>query len=123
MAINRYQGNSGFVQRVAEQSAPPETAGGIQHSGAAGNFYRPRPAQPMQSIRPPRLQSSGSRGGLGFLDGLGSSLEQKFGGIFSRLTHLELETEDWILLLILYLMYRESKDEEILIIMGLLLFL
>ena len=30
----------------------------------------------------------------------------------------ELETEDIILLLILYLMYRESGDSELLIIMG-----
>lgn len=30
----------------------------------------------------------------------------------------ELETEDLILLLILYLMYRESGDSELLIIMG-----
>ncbi len=30
----------------------------------------------------------------------------------------ELETEDLLLLLILYLMYRESGDQELLIIMG-----
>lgn len=119
MAINRYQGNSGRVQRIAEQGDQPAPAA-VNETGA---FYRPRPAQPMQSVRPPRLQNSGSRGGLGFLDGLGSGLEKRFGGIFSKLTHLELETEDIILLLIIYLMYRESRDEELLIIMGLMLFL
>ena len=30
----------------------------------------------------------------------------------------ELETEDFLLILILYLMYRESGDKELLIIMG-----
>lgn len=48
-------------------------------------------------------------------------------GAFTRLSGLlpeklaslcELETEDIILLLILYLMYRESGDTELLIIMG-----
>ena len=50
--------------------------------------------------------------------------EKKPPGIFDKLTQLvpgslgELETEDIILLLILYLMYRESGDSELLIIMG-----
>ena len=35
----------------------------------------------------------------------------------------KLETEDFILLLILYLMYRDSGDTELLIIMGALLFM
>ena len=43
------------------------------------------------------------------LDALGRLLPERFG---------ELETEDLILLLILYLMYRESGDSELLIIMG-----
>lgn len=33
-------------------------------------------------------------------------------------TFTELETEDLLLILILYLMYRESGDKELLIIMG-----
>jgi hypothetical protein len=40
---------------------------------------------------------------------LGKALPERIG---------ELETEDIILLLILYLMYRESGDSELLIIMG-----
>ena len=35
----------------------------------------------------------------------------------------ELETEDLLLLLILYLMYRESGDKELLMILGAMLFL
>ena len=48
----------------------------------------------------------------GFLKNLGLNL--KFG---------ELETEDIILMLILYLMYRESGEIELLIALGALLFL
>ena len=40
------------------------------------------------------------------------------GGLASRLDLSKLETEDIILLLILYLLYRESGDEELLIMMG-----
>ena len=46
---------------------------------------------------------------LGGLENLGKLLPERIG---------ELETEDIILLLILYLMYRESGDSELLIIMG-----
>ena len=48
-------------------------------------------------------------GPLAGLEGLTRLLPDKLG---------ELETEDFILLLILYLMYRESGDSELLIIMG-----
>ena len=49
---------------------------------------------------------------------------QNGGGLMERLSGLlnigneEFETEDIILLMILYLMYRESGDSELLIIMG-----
>ena len=46
---------------------------------------------------------------MGNLERLTKMLPEKIG---------ELETEDYILLLILYLMYRESGDSELLIIMG-----
>ena len=46
---------------------------------------------------------------MGSLEELGKALPERIG---------ELETEDIILLLILYLMYRESGDSELLVIMG-----
>ena len=46
---------------------------------------------------------------LPLLGGTLSALPKKLG---------ELETEDLLLILILYLMYRESGDKELLIIMG-----
>lgn len=90
--INRYQGNSGRVERVPD-SAPA-----------------PRPAAPRGAPPPPPAPASAPRSGLlQGLSGLTSLLPEKLG---------ELETEDYILLLILYLMYRESGDSELLIIMG-----
>lgn len=85
---NRYQGNTGRVRRM-EESAPPQKA-------APSPLPPPRPPSPPQR-RP------------GLLDSLGRLLPG---------TREELETEDLLLLLILYLMYRESGDSDLLIVMG-----
>lgn len=111
MAMNRYHGNSGRVESLPERS----------EISRQELFYRPREAQPSISARPPGLKREESRGGRGSESGLGSLFQDKLGGLFSKLT--ELETEDLILLLILYLLYRESGDEQYLIILGLMLFL
>ena len=88
---NRYQGNTGRVQRVEERHGHEER----RPSPPA------RPHHPAPAPAPPR--QSGLMEQLGrLLPGMGQ----------------ELETEDLILLLILYLMYRESGDSELLMIMG-----
>ena len=69
---NRYRGNSGRPEKVAEPKEPPNQM--------------------------PLLGGSLSR-----------LIPEKLG---------ELETEDLLLILILYLMYRESGDKDLLIIMG-----
>ena len=53
------------------------------------------------------------------------NVPQKPGGFLSSLPKkaAELESEDLLLVLILYLMYRESGDKELLIILGAMLFL
>lgn len=97
---NRYQGNSGKYVRVQENHNPrprnlpevPETKSPRRENTG------PAPASPV----PLRLPS--------FLSGnIGKLITGSIGG---------LETEDIILLLILYLMYRESGDSELLIMMG-----
>ncbi len=95
--INRYQGNSGKVSRYSEpgEQQPPRPASGRRP---------PAPAKAGVQERPARQKSL-----LGSLEDLGKALPERIG---------ELETEDIILLLILYLMYRESGDSELLIIMG-----
>ena len=96
--INRYQGNSGRVERFLESGeerrAPPRE-----------QIPRRQPPPPVRP-KPPKPAPGGLLNGLG---DIGRLLPDKGG---------ELETDDIILLLILYLMYRESGDSELLIIMG-----
>lgn len=90
---NRYQGNTGRVVRVKEGHEAP----------------KPRPApKPAPTVPPPSAPAPPVR----FPPFMGG-LQKLFMNSLS-----ELETEDLILLLILYLMYRESGDSELLIIMG-----
>lgn len=104
--INRYQGNSGRVTKVEEvhRTAPlPATREAS---------IRPRPSErraPGINPVPKQNTAAGSLGGV--FEKLGRILPVKNG-------KLSLETEDIILLLVLYLMYRESGDQELLMIMG-----
>ena len=86
----RYEGNTGAVRRVEERptTVPPPRPG-------------PPPVRPPQPPSPPNAKSLLSSLGR-LLPGLGE----------------ELETEDLLLLLILYLMYRETGDSDLLIVMG-----
>lgn len=90
---NRYQGNSGRVQRLSEPSKTKPS--------------KPMPESPIAQkpkANPPPLKSLGkAKNPLEVLLPKGMP---------------ELETEDLILLLILYLMYRESGDSDLLIMMG-----
>ena len=70
----------------------------------------PRPIQSAAQKQPAIAPRRGGRGGL---------LE----GLASRLDLGRMETEDLLVLLILYLLYRESGDEEMLIMMGAMLLL
>ena len=81
--LNRYQGNTGRVQRIDDNDAQRNA-----HS-------------------PPSRASVHSEQGL--FEGIRKLLSSRGEG---------LDSEDIILLLILYLMYRESGDTELLIIMG-----
>ena len=99
---NRYQGNSGRVERVEE---PDRSRGTLP---APKQTPRPVAAPPPQEIRPPSP-----------LSGLSGEL----GRIMGKLSGKGLETEDFLLIVILYLLYRDSGDEEFLLaIGGLLLF-
>lgn len=94
--MNRYDAKTGTVQHVPE---PEEfgTAARAQTGAADGRAeYR----------KPP--------GSSGILDMLG--------GLLSKAKRSVPETEDLILIAVLYLMYRESGDIEFLLIAGILLF-
>ncbi len=111
--LNRYQGNTGRVVRIDDSQPPPRpcvTAGtdaaaptGTAHRACAGAG---KPPSPLQALL------GGGKDGGGIFDRLSRLVPGKLGSIG------ELETEDIILLLILYLMYRESGDSELLIILG-----
>lgn len=89
---NRYQGNSGQVERMPD--APQAE-------------FHPRPSMPPAAKQKPPPGTTG--GGL-------QQLLQKF-------SLADLESEDLLLILVLYLLYRESGDKELLFILGGMLFL
>ena len=105
MAVyNKYKGNSGYMERVTEAPARRKTAPMAQPP-------RPpikQPAVAKQETMPPSP-----------LSGLSGEL----GKLFGKLGSHSLETEDLLLIAVLYLMYRESGDKELLIMIGALLFL
>lgn len=88
--INRYEGNTGRMVRMPEEQD-----------------LRPAPAPPPPPPPPPLPP----RRPRGFFPGF-ADLSRILPGT------ADFETEDLLLLLILYLMYRESGDEELLIILG-----
>ena len=110
MAYNRYRGNSGRAERVedaAEEALfPPPSPPLRSEPGPPPPPPGPEPPPPPPE-RPPRPRSAG-------------------GELFRLLGRLEpgrLELEDFLVRAVLYLLYRETKDREFLIIMGAFLFL
>ena len=96
---NRYQGNTGHMVRVDDRGHPHPSPPVPQRSQPPAGGQHGCPARPGQG---PQRQP-------GLIEQLGRLIPNNLG---------ELETEDVILLLILYLMYRESGDSELLMIMG-----
>ncbi len=86
--LNRWQGNTGKVQRIDESQLERKK----EHAHTAA----------------PLPQSSGNA-----FENIMKKIEKIVPGAKEPL-----DNEDIILLLILYLMYRESGDSELLIIMG-----
>ena len=84
--LNRWQGNTGKVERIDEAS-----------------FEKEKPSRAV-----PPSQSAGTP-----IESIVKRIEKLVPGVKEPL-----DNEDMILLLILYLMYRESGDSELLIIMG-----
>ena len=95
---NHYHGNTGRVERIPD----PDPL-------RSGELPPVRPAAPSAGERRPPSPLSGLSGELGRL--------------LRRLSPMELETEDFLLIFILYLLYRESGDEEFLFAIGGLLLL
>ena len=64
------------------------------------------PAPARRDSRPPRPQET---------------IDRAVGGLLKKLESVNMETDDLILALILYLMYRESGDKDLLIMLGAML--
>ena len=93
VAYNYYRGSGGRAERIEDTAPPPA----------------PRPN--------PTSQREKGREETGFAQMLSRLMPSKLGELLPNKLG-ELETEDLILLLILYLMYRDSGDSELLMIMG-----
>lgn len=96
--MNRYEGNTGRVTRLPEPQdhRPPDPLPPPPPKPFPPPGRRPPAGKPSIRPRPPGFDPGRLLPGL----------------------REEFETEDLLLLLILYLMYRESGDSELLIIMG-----
>ncbi len=117
---NRYFGKSGRVQRMPE---PPQRRPQPDRRPRSEKSAAPKSAAPMSAPQPSRQpQRQGAYRPAAQKQPGGALFGGKPGGLLgsltSRLDLSRLETEDLILLLILYLLYRESGDEELLIMMG-----
>lgn len=104
--MNRYYGSSGQRKRVHIPEPEPHQMGSQPMLQMRKPPQKPPVPHPKQK-QPPNPFSA-----------LGSGL----GGMLSKIGIADFEAEDWILLLILYLMYRESGDEELLFMLGAMLF-
>ena len=90
----------------------------VYHGGGRPHRVEERPERPHPE--PPFAPPPMPRPPLS--DGPVEPIRQAVESLLGRIT-LELETEDLILLLIVYLMYRESGELELLFVLGALLLL
>lgn len=91
----------------------------MEKKGSARNNGKQPRQQNSRQAKPPRGNKSHEATPPSPPSGLSGDLNRLLG----KLGSLSLETEDLLLLAVLYLMYRESGDKELLIMMGALLFM
>jgi hypothetical protein len=101
---------------------PPHRGGEQQRHETPQDVHREQIGRGQQHRPGPQHTPPPSPAPMKKISDLMGGLQGTLEGLFSKITS-ELETEDLILLLILYLLYRESGDEELLIMMGALVFL
>ena len=119
--INRYAGNTGRIVRV-EEAPPPRRE--MPQNEPPQAIHQERPSRPKPEVPPaaPRTipaPPSGAMRPAKSAAGIGGELSKLLG----KLSPLDMETEDLILMMILYLLYKETDDKEFLIAMGAMLLL
>ena len=141
-SYNRYNVRTGQMTRVEAPAAEPARALRPRNPGPLEHMNRPMRQSGSGGLGgllgglTGGLTGGKSGSGLGsLLSGLGLGGKKpsgsllgvggELGGFFQKLglnfNLSELETEDYILMLILFLMYRESGDTELLIALGAML--
>lgn len=128
--VKRYEGNSGRVVSVPEPEAPiggpgPAGPGAPSLPGArrplSGQIPRPGGGRAPGGGTAPGGGDQPSQGRPGPLPGALGQLPLQLRRLLSRGLG-DLETEDLLLMLILYLLYRESGDRDWLMTLGAMLF-
>ncbi|MBQ9412245.1 MAG: hypothetical protein IJU29_03990 [Oscillospiraceae bacterium] len=114
---NRYQGNSGRYVRV-EDPPGPSPAGNPPGPSPAGN---PPPRQ--EPPGPPPENHPPPPGRPPFSPPPPQGAAPDIAKLLGKLLPDRLETEDLLVLALLYLLYRESGDTEFLIMLGIFLLL
>ena len=104
MMYNRYQGNTGKVTRMTEPDDRKEECRDGSENNISDSYF----SDALQRAKNPNTKKQGNA----------SALSKGIGGILKKLDISKLEFEDMLLMLILYLLYRESGDEEMLIMLG-----
>lgn len=139
-AINRYRGNYGRVGRIEEAEKvensssplPPPEMGKSGKTMRSGRSSNDAPNGERSAGGPHGAHGSGNVGSGGRMGGPPRrekpsgplyDLRGSLDGVLSKLDPGRLETEDLLILAVLYLLYRESGDTELLIALGAFLFL
>lgn len=116
---NRYEGNTGRYRRMEEPAPPVRSPMTVQRRSPINT---PAPTQAAGAAKRPQQAANPLANIMRLLTGDGRGEGQRINAL-TMPGGAALETEDLILLLILYLMYRESGDKELLIALGAMLLL
>lgn len=121
---NRYiRNDNGSYTRIPQEDPPREAPGDRPSGGEERQERRPPPSEPEQQERKSGRTSSGSQpsfSGPGRLtDGLSGFLRH----VLDQLHLDHVDTGDLLLLILLFFLFREDADEELLVSLGLLLIL
>lgn len=126
--MKKYSGNSGLVEQIPEPIfIPPPPPPHFEEPEEILEIPMPRPPAPPHNRErrsPHQHTHQGSLPSGGFFGGKkppGQSPFGNLGGFLNSITKEPLETEDYLMLAVLYLLYRESGDIEFLIIAGIML--
>lgn len=126
---NRYiRNDAGVYQRIPVQEDPPPSGGasrtdeGPRQQAYEQTYWEPPPqGDPQQSNT--RQESSGWEGFGPFAPPKGGDKKGFLSGLLGKLKLDEIDTGDLLLLVILFLLFKDGEDEELLIALGLLLIL